>query len=378
MKEIRTIVEAYRSIDFSINKAALATVVRVEGSSYRRAGARMLVLENGRYLGGISGGCLEGDALRRAQKGIALDRSSVITYDTTRDDDYQLGVGLGCQGIIDVLFIPLHPGAPDNPLDILAGLIHTRKPALLITITGQEGDITQIAQAEESEIPGRTHLYTNEESLRNSFAPGKLAPALQEDVNKCLQEIQSRTVSYSADGYACTVFLECIRPAIQLVIYGGNYDIHPLLRMAAELGWDRTLVTNLTRADKTMAAAATRALHDKGGERPEVDPYTAILLMSHDYKTDMRNLQAALRTEASYIGLLGPRKRTQKIFEAMAAAGEPVSHGDLRRIYSPAGLDIGASNPEEIALSILAEIRSHFAGRQGMSLRLREGSIYGI
>src|SRR5215469_17888581 len=135
MKEIRTIVSAWQSIDFQTTRAALATVVQVEGSSYRRAGARMLVLDNGTYLGGISGGCLEGDALRRAQKGIALQRPSVITYDTTQDDDYQIGVGLGCQGIIDVLFIPLKPDDPQCPLKILAGIIGTRHPVVVITVT---------------------------------------------------------------------------------------------------------------------------------------------------------------------------------------------------------------------------------------------------
>src|SRR4029078_10413949 len=107
MKEIKSIIHAYNTIDFSHTKAALATVARVEGSSYRRTGARMLVLDNGTYLGGISGGCLEGDALRRAQKSIASNKTSVVTYDTTKDDDHQIGVGLGCNGIIDVMFTPL-------------------------------------------------------------------------------------------------------------------------------------------------------------------------------------------------------------------------------------------------------------------------------
>src|SRR5215510_14000934 len=119
MKEIKAIVIAYSSIDFLKNKAALATVVRVEGSSYRRTGARMLVLDNGTYLGGISGGCLEGDALRRAQKAIASNKASVITYDTTQDDDRQIGVGLGCNGIIDVLFTPLSPMDEKNAVKIL-------------------------------------------------------------------------------------------------------------------------------------------------------------------------------------------------------------------------------------------------------------------
>src|SRR5258707_10445441 len=132
MKELRSIVQAYHSIDFPQTQAALATVVRVEGSSYRRAGARMLVLDDGTYLGGISGGCLEGDALRRAQKGILLNRPSVITYDTTQDDDYQVGVGLGCNGIIDVLFTPLDPSFSGNPVRLLSGLTDIREPAIIV------------------------------------------------------------------------------------------------------------------------------------------------------------------------------------------------------------------------------------------------------
>ena len=136
MKEIRHIVEAYGQIDFSKNRAALATVARVEGSSYRRTGARMLVLDNGTYLGGISGGCLEGDALRRAQKAIATDQPSVVTYDTTRDDHNQIGVGLGCNGIIDVLFTPLDPTDQTNIIGLLRDRAHSRQPRLLATVTG--------------------------------------------------------------------------------------------------------------------------------------------------------------------------------------------------------------------------------------------------
>src|SRR5881394_3161948 len=128
MKEIKSIINAYNTIDFSKTKAALATVARVEGSSYRRSGARMLVLDNGTYLGGISGGCLEGDALRRAQKAIAQDKSSIVTYDTTQDDGAQIGVGLGCNGIIDVLFTSLHKNDSNNPVELLSTLTSAREP----------------------------------------------------------------------------------------------------------------------------------------------------------------------------------------------------------------------------------------------------------
>jgi xanthine/CO dehydrogenase XdhC/CoxF family maturation factor len=108
-----------------------------------------------------------------------------------------------------------------------------------------------------------------------------------------------------------------------------------------------------------------------------IDPYTAVLLMSHDYKTDFGNLQQVVKTSTPYIGLLGPRKRSRKMFDALAQEGRPLPEEALQRIFSPAGLDIGASTPEEIALSILAEIKSRFAGREGMSLRERQGTIYG-
>jgi len=370
MKEIRTIVRAYNSIDLTQTQAALATVVRVEGSSYRRAGARMLVLDDGTYLGGISGGCLEGDALRRAQKGIMLGRSSVITYDTTQDDDYQIGVGLGCEGIIDVLFTPLRPDDVGNPLKILAGLTEIRQPEILLTVTG----------APDPGLLGRTVVApaatgVGMAEFRRTFEG--LLPVgfgqLEADMGQCLMERASRSVKYGE----ITVFIEVILPAIHLVAYGGNYDIRTLLQQSKELGWDSTIVLNTSRADRGLIGSATRVMDSRDPGLPFIDAYTAVLLMSHDYRTDLLNLQKVLPSPASYIGLLGPRKRADKIFDALALEGSPPGEGDLQRIYAPAGLDIGAATPEEIALSILAEIRSHFSGRNGMPLRLREGSIYG-
>ena len=363
MKEIRTIVQAYRSIDFTQTRAALATVVRVEGSSYRRAGARMLVLDDGTYLGGISGGCLEGDALRRAQKGIALGRPSVITYDTTQDDDYQIGVGLGCQGIIDVLFTPLHPEDPTNPISILGALTHTRHAVAVIAITGTS----------DSSILGHTRLYDDPAIFEKAFPLPARVPALHTDIRDALAAGQSKSVAYDD----VKVFIEVILPATHIVAYGGNYDIRTLLVQAKELGWDTTVVLNTARVDRSLIAAATTVIDSKGNDSPVIDAYTAVLLMSHDYRSDSLNLKKVLPSVASYIGLLGPRKRAQKIFDALAEEGLHLTESQLQRIYAPAGLDIGAATPEEIALSILAEVRSHFAGRQGMPLRLRQGSIYG-
>src|ERR1700722_13877534 len=137
MKEIKAIIHAYDLLDKNTPRAALATVVRVEGSSYRRTGARMLVTDDGIWVGGISGGCLEGDALKRARLAISKLEPSLITYDTTEEDAYQIGVGLGCNGIIDVLFTPLDFNNKNNPVELLKSCLASRRQThLLLTIIG--------------------------------------------------------------------------------------------------------------------------------------------------------------------------------------------------------------------------------------------------
>ncbi|MDP5141110.1 MAG: XdhC family protein, partial [Spirosomaceae bacterium] len=142
MKEIRTIIAAYDAADSSETQVALATVVRVEGSSYRRTGARMLVQDNGIWTGGISGGCLEGDALKQARMAIFKATPTLITYDTTQDDEHQIGVGLGCNGIIDVLFTPIDFSDLNNPVEILKRCANSpRKTHILLTATAINGEI---------------------------------------------------------------------------------------------------------------------------------------------------------------------------------------------------------------------------------------------
>lgn len=368
MKEIKSIINAYNSIDFSTTKAALATVARVEGSSYRRTGARMLVLDNGTYLGGISGGCLEGDALRRAQKAIVQDKPSIVTYDTTQDDGAQIGVGLGCNGIIDVLFTPLH-NDESNPVKLLSTLTETREPRVVVAITGCNDSMN---------VLGKTTLYENNEQFLQSFPVTSVAPQVLNDIKHCLSNQSSATLTLNTEqNETIKVFIEVILPVTHLVLYGGGYDVHPLVRIARELGWNVTVITNVHKADKSLFTTANFVLHNKGEQHPSIDNYTAIVLMAHDYKTDFNNLQRVLATNAKYIGLLGPRKRSQKMFDEFMNTGNEVSEENIQRIFSPAGLDIGATTPEEIALSICAEIRSVFANRKGMPLRLREGTIYG-
>lgn len=367
MKEISAIVNAYSSIDFSCTRAALATVVRVEGSSYRRTGARMLVLDNGQYTGGISGGCLEGDALQKAQKAIIENRPTIVTYDTTQDDNHQIGVGLGCNGVIDILFTPLHPKDALNSVEVLKTVVGTREPKALIMIT---------RHSQHPDWRGKLFLFDDDAQFSRSFPDASAVPELLKAINLSLSHRRSQNVVMETADAVVEVFIEMLDPAIRLMLFGGNYDIFPLMRMAKELGWEVHVQMNILKASKEVYAIADRVWDKKEPSETGIDPFTAVVLMAHDLQTDYTNLLRVAGSAAGYIGLLGPLKRGLKLFTMAEEAGRPIPEHRRPCIFAPAGLDIGANTPEEIALSILAEIKSHFASRPGTSLRLRDRAIH--
>ncbi|MGZ5253824.1 MAG: XdhC family protein [Flavitalea sp.] len=350
MKEIRAILNACRNIDFHHQKAAMAMVVKTEGSSYRRMGARMLVLDDGQFVGGISGGCLEGDAKRRALKSIASERASTVTYDTTQDDDQQIGVGLGCNGIIDILFIPLN--GDHEAIKTLREVEQTREPRVLITIV-KTPDIT---------LEGKTFIY-NENSIPVEF---QFFDLLVGDLRDTISKRKSGILEVSDH----RIFVEVITPSIHLQIYGSNYDVYPITRIAQELGWDISLIGKPEKIQKEIAPSA-RIYSQYLVNRPVTDAWSAVILMSHDLVTDIKNLQNLVLTNVPYIALLGPAKRRDKLLE-----GIDMKEEWHKKIHGPAGLDIGANNPEEIAVAIIAEIIAHFAGRGGSSLKNLDGSIH--
>jgi len=369
MKEIKAIVEAYHKIDFTKNKAALATVIRVEGSSYRRAGARMLVVDSGEWTGGISGGCLEGDALKKAKFAIAQNKSSIITYDTTDDDPFQIGVGLGCNGIIDVLLSPINSDDVQNQVLVLEKCLAIRAPKLLVTILKATGEFSELAV-------GTSFLYDEIELQLANLSYKNLQDILQNDVKDCMVKKQSIIKKHvSAEG-DLQVFLEVLIPPMHLVIYGGNYDIYPLVRLCKEIGWKVSVVCNPLRVNQLLFEIADNVLEKERAEEIEIDEFTVAILMAHDYETDFKNMLSLLKTNIPFIGMLGPKKRTDKMFLKLTEQGNPISEQDLNRIASPVGLDIGATTPEEIAISIIAEIKTFFSGRDGSRLKYRVNGIY--
>lgn len=368
MKEIKQITEAYQNIDFSKSKAALATVVRVEGSSYRRTGARMLVLESGEWIGGISGGCLEGDALKKARLAMSQNKATLITYDTTDDDPYQIGVGLGCNGIIDVLITPLDSQNSNNAVLQLQSCIDQRTPNLVVTVTG-------ISKVHASIALGNVFRFDNEIYFTANFPLSQLNESLIPAIKEALDTTKSVSKEYILeDGTKLTLFLEVIPPAIQLYVFGSNYDVYPMVKVAKELGWRVICVCNPAKMHASLSEMADAIVQKD--HQPEIDNFTAAISMCHDYESDYRNMQMLLKTDIKYIGLLGPKKRTLKMYDRMTDEGISLTAEQEESIFSPVGLDIGAATPEEIALSVCAEIRAFFSGRNGNRLKYRPKPIY--
>ncbi len=366
MKEITNILAAYDRLDFTERKAAMATVVHVAGSSYRREGARMLIVDDGHWTGGISGGCLEDDAIRKANMAIFQQKPRVVRYDTTQDDPFQIGVGLGCKGIIDVLIEPVDAADPLNPV------------ALLRKVAGQRGDASLgvVTASESPEVPVGLRILKTKNELVVNVPPQANWSKLTDEVLETLENGISRNLEMTwTDGQTVKFFVEMLPPPIHVVALGSNYDLLPLLEIGRTLGWQLSVVGNLRKIGKPIFELATVVASFEELPVP-TDAHTAAVLMSHDYKTDFLNLKKILPLGLPFIGLLGPRKRTERILEELENEGIHLSPAQLDSLHGPAGLDIGATTPEAIALSIAAEIQSVFGRRKGGPLRQRTAPIY--
>lgn len=361
MKEITTIINAFNASKPKKLKFALATVVKIQGSSYRRMGARMLVCEDGNWVGGISGGCLEGDALRRALKAIHMQHPSIVTYDTSVDDDHQVGVGLGCKGVIDVLFQPIESQDPYHPIALLASLQDIREPQVVLTMI--QGDWSSAIKFGTtlllSDIQDTDLSTTIEAPVENALARGKSSVA----------------VVKNNEGHEVQLFIEVIKPALRLFILGGNYDIYPLIRIGRELGWHIYVQAKIKQLHQD-AFDLSQCIYDLHDDITDIDGFSTVILMSHDLKTDKNNLKKYMHSSTPYIGMLGPRDRSERILNELENEEYVIPEDLSDRLYFPVGLDIGAINPEEIAIAICAEIIAHFSGRDGRSLKYRQGKIY--
>jgi xanthine/CO dehydrogenase XdhC/CoxF family maturation factor len=364
MKEISRILEVYGQLDVAQRKVALATVVWVEGSSYRRPGARMLISDDGRWEGAISGGCLEGDALRKARQVMLDGTPLLVTYDTMDDDANSLGVGLGCNGIIDVLIEPVNPQDPANPVELLREFAQRRDVRVMATV---------LQSTAPDLSPGQRFVRTEENA-------GDVPAWLADDVREVLATGKPATRRFSLPAGSADVFLERIDPGIELVIFGAGYDVIPVARLAREMGWQVTVTEDCIAhlAPKRFPAATCVLYADRHAvlDKIPLTDRTAAVLMSHNFKYDLAVLADLLTTSVPYIGILGPRKRFEKMLSEFEKAGKRFPDAALERVHAPVGLDVGAETPDEIALSVIAEVKAFFSRRPGGFLKDKPGPIH--
>ena len=341
---------------------ALGTVVKVEESSYRRIGARILVSSNGNWIGGISGGCLEGDALKRAQIAISKNQSSIVVYDTMEDDAHQIGIGLGCNGRIEVMFTPIDPEDKNNSIEQLIHIINSREPTIFLQIlAGKE---------EDNSLLGKVFSELNVDQL------SKAAQINQETLLSCIEQVRSDGKSNVHHIGHLEVLVEMLRPRVKLLLVGDNYDVNAFVNIGNEMGWEVHVAGKKRKLSKHIFTNAKSVSELNEVEHISLDKHTAVILMSHDYKTDYKLIQYFVKQDIPYIGLLGPKKRMLKMHNEFQEIDDPIDLRSAPNLYAPVGLDLGAESPEEIALSIAAEIISVFRNREGASLRERHGPIH--
>jgi len=363
MKEIRDIIKAFDEAQKLGKQTALATVVHVEGSSYRRPGARMLIEDDGQLTGAISGGCLEGDALRKALLVMTEKRSRLVTYDTMDDDDAKFGVGLGCNGIIQVLIEPIDISNPDNPIQYLKKVNEKRQTAALVTLFS--------LQDRKGPQYG-TCLLLKEDGGLVQHVP-VLKEVLLADANEVLINQNSSFKNYTSDDHNITAFIEVIKPPVSIIIIGAGNDVVPVVNMADILGWETTVVdgrANYAKQERFVSACQVLVAKPENVlEQITIDEHTVFLLMTHNYNYDMAMLRQLLGKTVTYIGMLGPKKKRERMLNELKDEGSNFTGQQLSVLHSPVGLDIGAETSEEIALSILAEIKAMFANKDVQSLR---------
>ncbi len=371
MKEIKDIIKAYTEAVKVGRQMALATVVKVEGSSYRRPGARMLVTDDGNLTGAISGGCLEGDALRKALLVMQQQKPVLATYDTTDEEDAKLGVQLGCNGIVHILIEPVALNDGDNPVALLQLVEGKRKDAVIATLFSLEN--------KKSGWQGTCLAISDDQVIR----AGKTEPlpgSLQEDAQQVLAARQSLFKEYTTTDTKFIAFIEYVAPPVSLIVFGAGNDAVPLMQIAAVIGWQLTVVDGrpnyatqqrFPSAQQVIVANAATAL-----SHLYFDSATAVVLMTHNYNYDIAMLKQLLPLGLTYTGVLGPKKKLDKMLDELQAEGQEIGESHLQKIYGPTGLDIGAETSEEIALSIIAEIKAVMAKTSGAPLRDKPNIIH--
>ncbi|SFZ92770.1 Xanthine and CO dehydrogenase maturation factor, XdhC/CoxF family [Flaviramulus basaltis] len=337
--ELKQIVEAALLNQASNIKNVLATVVDLDGSSYRRPGVRMLLSSNGNMVGAVSGGCVENEVLRRAQSVFKTGQSKIMTY----DGRYRLG----CEG---VLYILLEPFEVSNEF----------KKVFFQALENRNEFTIASYYKKEDECVGDFYSTV-------SFGKNDLFPFSK---NHDTVTPQNKNVK---------IFSQSLPPCFKLLIIGGEHDAVKLCKMASLLGWEVDVVTSIKdpkQIQDFLGAKTVTANTPEAFTVSSLDKECAVVLMTHNYAQDLRYLIKLKDCKLPYIGVLGSAKRREQLQNDLFDYTTDFEDAYLESIHSPAGLNLGAITPEEIALSILSEILSIIRNKQPINLNTISGKIH--
>jgi len=321
MKELILVIQQVKELQKAGLKFVLATVVRVDGSAYRRPGARMLIAEDGNWWGGISGGCLEGDILKKAQLALFSQSYKSITYDTREEDPFALGIGLGCQGVIEIFINPF------------------------------QDQINELVSTLEKHLSGNV-AHSLAISYSNAF---------------------QITMNEANDSHGCSweneLFTEYLPAPMTVWVFGNQFDAQGFIQQATALAWRVNWVGILSKMTSHVQVQKRFGFE----ELWPIQSTDYLVMMTHDLEKDVKILENLLLApiKPAYVGILGPKKRFDKLqnhFKEDLVTLLPIS--------TPIGLDIGAEGPEEIAIAIISEILSTKNNRNGQRLSLRDRAIH--
>jgi xanthine/CO dehydrogenase XdhC/CoxF family maturation factor len=372
MRELEVILTAYDEMQSKGQRCVLATVVHVEGSSYRQAGARMLVNENGEMTGAISGGCLEGDALKKALLALEQDKNKLVTYDTNDEDDAVIGAQLGCNGVIQVLFEPVHPELANNPMELIRRVVRAEEKMVMISLFDLQKNRFQ---------SGTKILFDQKMNVLGDVEDIDFLDVILSDASIALSQNNSLFKEYQISGEKHQAFIELHQPPPTLVLVGAGNDAQVLAEMATISGW-KVIVTDGrgTHANRQRFQSSCQVFvsePEKILDNIRIDLRTAFVLMTHNYQYDLSVLKLLLQQpEVFYVGILGPKKKYNRMLDELQNQGLQLSRELTSKIYAPVGLDLGAETPAEIGLSVLSEILAVLNHAEVGHLRKRTRPIH--
>lgn len=367
MQEVIRLLNAIDEAKEAGKRAAIATVVRVKGSAYRREGTKMLIDAEGNQVCMISGGCLEQEVGEIAKRVLETGESVVQFFDL--EEDLVWGLGLGCGGAVDVYIEPFDEGEENAAW--LEAVKNQGAAALATVISINKGDLKK-----------DTRMFIGSDgatlgSLGDTALDKELVAFAQEKMNQLYP--RSETKVFTLPMGSAEVFLDVNVPPPELVMFGAGHDAIPLANYAHDLGFQTTVVDarHAFVTEERFPQAKLIRTHPSGfEEKVTIGPRSYVVIMNHHLERDKESLAFALSTPAPYIGALGPSSRFDDMVNLLKDEGRPLSPEALARVRNPIGLDVGADTPEEIAVSIMSELIAVRGGYKGGFLNDRSGPIH--